>query len=103
MAQGFAVFPLNPKQFDRFRDRYSSADAKGDRRAAFVLADSSRTDLHWFHPVRMDDPVILRLRELSRLEGEAQQEQSRLSNQLWQQWHRFFPQWLPLSPSADEP
>jgi hypothetical protein len=44
MEQGFAVFSINPKQLDRFRDRYSPAGAKDDRRDAFVLADSLRTD-----------------------------------------------------------
>ena len=103
MEQGFAVFSLNPKQLDRFRDRYSPAGAKDDRRDAFVLADSLRTDLHCFHAVRLDDPTLIRLRELSRLEEDVSQEQNRLSNQLWEQWHRFFPQWLQLSPAADEP
>lgn len=41
---GFAVFAINPKQLDRFRDRYSPAGAKDDSRDAFVLADSLRTD-----------------------------------------------------------
>jgi len=103
VEQGFAVFSLNPKQLDRFRDRYSPAGAKDDRRDAFVLADSLRTDLHCFHAVRLDDPTLIRLRELSRLEDDVAQEQNRLSNQLWEQWHRFFPQLLELSPSADEP
>ena len=103
VEQGFAVFSINPKQLDRFRDRYSPAGAKDDRRDAFVLADSLRTDLHCFHAVRLDDPLIIRLRELSRLEDDVRQEQNRLSNQLWEQWHRFFPQWLQLAPSADEP
>jgi transposase len=103
MEQRFAVFSLNPKQLDRFRDRYSPAGAKDDRRDAFVLADSLRTDLHCFHAVRLDDPTIIRLRELSRLEDDVAQEQNRLCNQLWEQWHRFFPQLLELSPSADEP
>jgi transposase len=35
---------LNPKQLDRFRDRHTVAGAKDDRRDAFVLADSLRTD-----------------------------------------------------------
>jgi transposase len=103
MEQGFAVFALNPKQLDRFRDRYSPAGAKDDRRDAFVLADSLRTDLHCFHAVRLDDPTVIRLRELSRLEDDVAQEQNRLSNQLREQWHRFFPQLLQLSPAADEP
>jgi hypothetical protein len=32
------------KQLDRFRDRYSVAGAKDDKRDAMVLADSLRTD-----------------------------------------------------------
>jgi transposase len=102
LEQGFAVFSINPKQLDRFRDRYSPAGAKDDRRDAFVLADSLRTDLHCFHAVRIDEPILLRLRELSRLEDDIAQEQNRLSNQLREQWHRFFPQLLQLSPAADE-
>ena len=35
--RGIAVFALNPKQLDRFRDRFSSAGAKDDRRDALVL------------------------------------------------------------------
>jgi transposase len=102
LEQGFAVFSINPKQLDRFRDRYSPAGAKDDDRDAFVLADSSRTDLHCFHPVRVDEPALLRLRELSRLEEDVAREQNRLCNQLREQWHRFFPQLLQLSPAADE-
>jgi transposase len=102
LEQGFAVFSINPKQLDRFRDRYAPAGAKDDRRDAFVLADSLRTDLHCFHPVRVDEPILLRLRELSRLENDVAGEQNRLSNQLREQWHRFFPQLLQLSPAAEE-
>ena len=97
MERGFPVFSLNPKQLDRFRDRYSPAGAKDDRRDAFVLADSLRTDLPCFHAVRQDDPTVIRLRELSRLEDDVRQEQNRLTSQLREQWHRFFPQMLKLS------
>lgn len=103
MEHGFAVFSINPKQLDRFRDRYSPAGAKDDRRDAFVLADSLRTDMHCFHAVRPDAPTVIRLRELSRLDDDLRQEQNRLHNQLREQWHRFFPQLLKLSPAADEP
>jgi hypothetical protein len=44
VERGFHVFAINPKQLDRFRDRHSVAGAKDDRRDAFVLADSLRTD-----------------------------------------------------------
>jgi transposase len=103
IEQGFAVFFLNPKQLDRFRDRFTPSGAKDDQRDARVLADSLRTDRQAFHPVRLDDPTLIRLRELSRLDDTLSQEHTRLTNQLWAQLHRFFPQLLQLSPAADEP
>ena len=99
----FAVFAINPKQVDRFRDRYTVAGAKDDSRDAFVLGDALRTDEHCFHRVRLDEAAILRMRELSRLEENLQQESNRLSNQLWEQLHRYYPQMLALSKAADEP
>jgi transposase len=103
LEHGFAVFSINPKQLDRFRDRYSPAGAKDYRRDAFVLADSLRTDRHCFRAVRLDEPAMIRLRELSRLEDELVQERNRAVNRLREQLHRFFPQLLELCASADEP
>lgn len=103
LEHGFAVFSINPKQLDRFRDRYSPAGAKDDKRDAFVLADSLRTDMHCFHAVRVDEPGRIRLRELSRLEDEVGEELNRSINRLREQFHRFFPQLLELSESAGEP
>ena len=103
LEHGFAVFSINPKQLDRFRDRYSPAGAKDDRRDAFVLADALRTDMHCFRAVRLDEPAMIRLRELSRLDDELAQEQNRAVNRLREQFHRFFPQLLQLSDCADEP
>ena len=103
LEHGFAVFSINPKQLDRFRDRYSPAGAKDDRRDAFVLADSLRTDMHCFRAVRIDEPAMIRLRELSRLEDELSQEQNRAINRLREQFHRFFPQLLQLAQAADQP
>jgi transposase len=103
LEHGFIVFSINPKQLDRFRDRYSPAGAKDDRRDAFVLADALRTDMHCFRSVRLDDPAMTRLRELSRLDDELAQEQNRTTNRLREQLHRFFPQLLQLCACADEP
>ena len=84
-------------------DRHSVAGAKDDRRDAFVLADSLRTDQHCFKQVQIDDPMIIRIRELSRLEDDLQQDWCRLTNQLGEQLHRYYPQMLHLSPAADDP
>lgn len=102
VEHNYQAFSLNPKQLDRFRDRHSVAGAKDDRRDAFVLADSLRTDLHCFRPIRLDDPQIIRIRTLSRLEDSLVQDGVRLTNQLREQLHRYFPQMLELSPAADE-
>ena len=44
VERGFAVYAINPKQLDRFRDRFTPAGAKDDRRDALVIGDSLRTD-----------------------------------------------------------
>jgi Transposase len=68
LERGFHVLAIHPKQLDRFRDRHSAAGAKDDRRDAFGLADSVRTDPPSFRRLQLDDPQLLRLRELSRAE-----------------------------------
>jgi transposase len=103
LEQGFCVFALNPKQLDRFRDRFSAGGAKDDRRDAHVLADALRTDRRAFRAVRPDDPAIIQLRELSRMLDELQVEEGRLANRLREQLYRVHAAWLTLSPAADEP
>jgi len=103
VERGFHVYALNPKQLDRFRDRHTVAGAKDDRRDAFVLAASLRTDRPAFRRVRLEDAVIIELREYSRMDDELRDELSRLTNRLRDQLHRFFPQMLELVPAADEP
>jgi transposase len=102
LARGFHVFALNPKQLDRFRDRYTVAGAKDDRRDAQVLAAALATDQPAFRRLEPEHPLILELRELSRLEDELRQEFGRLTNRLREQLHRYFPQLLQLVPAADE-
>jgi Transposase len=65
IEHGFHLYAINPKQLDRFRDRHSVAGAKDDRRDAFVLSDSLRTDRAHFRRIRLDDPLVIQLRELS--------------------------------------
>jgi transposase len=103
LERGCHVYGLNPKQLDRFRDRHSVAGAKDDRRDAFVLADALRTDRPAFRRLAQDDPLVVQLRELSRLHEELGQEHTRLANRLRDQLLRYFPQVLPLCPAADEP
>ena len=103
LARGFAVFAINPKQLDRFRDRYSSAGAKDDRRDAVVLASALVTDRPAFRRLHAEDPRLIRLRELSRVEDDLRSEAVRLANRLREQLQRFYVQVLTLCPAADEP
>jgi transposase len=103
LERGVHVFAVNPKQLDRFRDRHSVAGAKDDRRDAWVLADALRTDQPSFRRVLGDEPLIIELRELSRLDEELQQQLRRLSNRLREQLQRVRPDVLALCPAADAP
>ncbi len=102
LEHGFAVFAINPKQVDCFRDRFSAGGAKDDPRDARVLADALRTDPRAFRGVRPDDPKIIYLRELCRIVEELQEEELRLANRLREQLYRVDAAWLTLSPAADD-
>ena len=97
LDRGCAVHAINPKQLDRLRDRFSVAGAKDDRRDARIAAAGLRTDPHLFRPVQVGDPVIIQLREWSRLAEELQQERVRLGNRIRQQLWRYYPQLLELT------
>lgn len=92
LEHGFTVFAINPKQLDRFRDRFTVAGAKDDSRDALVLGDALRTDRKAFRQLATDDPTVIELREWSRLMDELLQERTRLANRLRQQLWRYYPQ-----------
>jgi len=102
LEKGIAVFAINPKQLDRFRDRHTVAGAKDDRRDALVLADSVRTDRSAFRQVQLGDPTLVELRELSRLQDELKAERIALGNRLREQLQRYFPQILRLGSVYEE-
>ena len=97
LERGFAVFALNPKQLDRFRDRFTVAGSKDDRRDAHVLGDSLRTDRHCFRRLLPEAPGIIELREWSRMAGELSQERTRLANRMREQLRRYYPQFLDIT------
>ena len=94
LEHGVAVHSINPTQRDRFRDRFSPAGAKDDRRDARVLASALRTDAHCLRRLERTDPAIVELREWSRLSEELTRERVRLANQMRQQLWRYYPQFL---------
>lgn len=102
LERGFLVHAINPRQLDRFRDRFSVAGAKDDRRDARVLADSLRTDGRAYRCVDNDAPDLIELREWSRMAGDLQREDTMLCNRARQQLLRYFPQVLELTDDVGE-
>ena len=97
LDHAFPVFAINPKQLDRFRDRFTVAGAKDDSRDARVLGSALRTDRQAFRRLAADDPLVIELREWSRMAEELQQERTRLANRVRQQLWRYYPQAVELT------
>lgn len=103
LEYGFPMFAVNPKQLDRFRDRFTVSGAKDDRRDARAVADGLRTDRRAFRRIHADDARVIQLREWSRIVEELQDEEQRLANRLRDQLYRVNAAWLTLNPAADDP
>jgi len=97
LDRGAVVYAINPKQLDRFRDRFTAAGAKDDRRDAWVLADSLRTDPACFKHLQPEAPALIELREWSRIIEDLVQERTRLGNRIRAQLRRYYPQMLELT------
>lgn len=96
IERGFKVHAINPKQMDRFRDRFTLAGAKDDSRDAEVMASALRTDPRCFRPLAVADPVVIELREWSRIAEDLGAERNRLTNRMREQLWRYFPALLEL-------
>src|SRR5438477_7861197 len=100
--RGFVVYAVNPKQLDRLRDRFTVAGAKDDRRDAYVIASSLRTDRMFFRPIKLGDAKLVELRELLRMHEDLTAECVMLGNRLRDQLQRFYPQVVALGRVHDE-
>lgn len=99
---GCAVFTLNPKQAERFRDRLSVGGAKDDRRDARVLAGALRTDPAAFRRVESESEAQALLRLRTRAVVDTEERFRVAANQLRAVLVRYFPAVLELNPGADE-
>jgi transposase len=96
IERAFKVHAINPKQMDRFRERYTLAGAKDDSRDAQVMASALRTDPRCFRLLAVTDPVVIELREWSRIAEDLSVERNRLTNRMREQLWRYFPAMLEL-------
>ncbi len=93
---------INPKQLDRFRDRFSPVGAKDDRRDARVLGDALRTDPQALHQLNPTSPQIIVLRDLSRTAEDLTSSKTQFTNKIKQHLWRYFPQFLELEPDLSK-
>jgi len=54
VAAGYLVFPVNPLQASRYRERHGVSGAQSDGADAHMLADMVRTDSHQLRPAAGD-------------------------------------------------
>lgn len=103
IAEGYTLYPINPKAVDRYRDRLAPAGSKDDRRDALVLAEALRTDVHRLRPLRLDSDLLGQIRVLYGDYHALLTEKTRLSNQLTQCLRSYYPRALELFSRLDQP
>ena len=96
MERSFEVHAINPKQMDRFRDRFTVAGAKDDSRCSEVMASALLADPHCLRRLTPTDPIVVELREWSRIADDLTAERIRLTNRVRDQLWRYFPAILKL-------
>jgi hypothetical protein len=101
IERGFNVYSINPKQVDRFRDRFTVAGAKDDSRDCDVMASALRTDMHCFRLLATRDPMIIELKEWSHMHEEHGRDRRRYTSRLREQLLRYFPAFLQLEGELD--
>jgi transposase len=97
LQAGYRVCLLNPKQSDRFRDRYSPAGCKDDRRDALVLAQALRTDEPCFLQVEANSAETQELMRRTRARKRLVEQRVRAGLHLRDTLSRYFPALLELN------
>ncbi|WP_210035274.1 IS110 family transposase [Pseudonocardia parietis] len=91
VAAGYRVFPINPRQVARYRERHSNAGAKSDAADAHSLADMVRTDGHQLRPIAGDSERAAGIKVLSRAHQRLIRDRTRQVLRLRQTLLEYFP------------
>ena len=95
-ASGYHVYAMNPKQADRFRDRFSPAGAKDDRRDALVLATALYLEPQALRRLDRPEHQSIVLRDRCRLQQSLIQSRVQLVLQMQEVFWRYYPQFETL-------
>ncbi len=91
IASGTTIFPINPLNAKRYRERKCSSGNKTDRHDAWALADALRLDRRQWRALEPEEPAIAELRLLCRDEVSLIEERTALINSLKQCLHDYYP------------
>ncbi len=103
IAAGYVVFPVNPLQASRFRERHQVSGAKSDGGDAHALADTVRTDSHQLRPAAGDSAAAEGIKVLARTHKTLIWERTRAVQRLRHQLREYFPAALEAFEDLDAP
>ena len=91
LQRNWALYPVNPKSAQRYRERKVPSGTKTDRHDAWSLADALRTDGHAWRRLAVQDEATLVLRGMCRDEISLIEQRTALVNQLIAALHEYYP------------
>ena len=103
VAAGYQVFPLNPVQVARYRERHGASGAKSDRGDAHVLAEIVRLDRAHHRPMAGDSPQVEGLKLVARSHQAFIWDRTRHFLRLRSALREFFPAALEAFPDLMAP
>ncbi len=91
VAAGYTVYPVNPLQAARYRERLALSGAKSDAADAHMLADMVRTDSHQLRPIAGDSPEAEAVKVVTRMHKTLIWERTRAGQRLRHALREYFP------------
>jgi transposase len=102
-AAGYQVYPINPRQTARFRERHTNSGAKSDAADAHALADMVRTDAHQLRRAAGDSDLADGIQQLTRAHQALIWDRTRHLLRLRATLRDFFPAALDAFDDLDAP
>ena len=90
-AAGYVVYPVNPLQAARYRQRHAVSGAKSDAADAHTLADMVRTDAHQLRKMAGDSPAAEAVKVVARAHKTLIWERTRQTQRLRHALREYFP------------
>jgi transposase len=103
VAAGYVVYPVNPLQASRYRERHGVSGAKSDGADAHMLADMVRTDSHQLRPAAGDSAEAEAIKVVARTHKTLIWDRTREVQRLRHQLREYFPAALEAFEDLDAP